>query len=161
MSREINTEEPAIWEGRPSQWLNFKSYAYCVIMTGFIVTVLFITSTLQWLFAALLLYPLGKTLFAWYELRSISYKITDLRILHRTGVFNRVTEETKLSDVRDVLLIEPWYERIVGLGDIRLNLKGFAKSYVMLSGIRKAGEIKELINAQVCKCAEPVVNEQM
>jgi type IV secretory pathway VirB3-like protein len=160
MSREINTEEPAIWEGRPSQWLNFKSYAYCVIMTVFIVIVLFITTKLQWLFVALLLYPVGKALFVWYEIRSISYKITALRILHRSGIFNRVTTETKLSDVREVLLIEPWYERIVKLGEIRLNLKGFAESYVMLSGIRKAGEIKELINKQVCKCAEPAT-EQM
>jgi uncharacterized membrane protein YdbT with pleckstrin-like domain len=160
MSREINTEEPAIWDGRPSQWLNFKSYAYCVIVTALIIIVLFIITQLQWLFVALLLYPVGRALFAWYEVRSISYKITALRILHRSGVFNRVTTDTKMSEIREVLLIEPWYERIVGLGDIRLNLKGFAESYVTLSGIRKAGEIKELINMQVCKCTEPV-NEQM
>jgi type IV secretory pathway VirB3-like protein len=156
MSRKINTEEPAIWEGRPSQWLNFNTYAYCVIVTVFIVIVLVIITKLQWLFVALLLYPVGRSLFAWYEVRSISYKITALRILHRSGVFNMVTAETKLSDIKEVLLIEPWYERIVGLGDIRLNLKGFAESYVMISGIREAGEIKELINKQVCKLAEPV-----
>jgi uncharacterized membrane protein YdbT with pleckstrin-like domain len=160
MSRKINTEEPAIWEGHPSQWLNFNTYAYCVIVTVFIVIVLFIITKLQWMFVALLLYPVGRALFAWYEVRSVSYRITALRILHRSGVFNRVTAETKLSDIKDVLLIEPWYERIVGLGEIRLNLKGFAESYVMLSGIRQAGEIKELINAQVCKSAE-LANEQM
>jgi uncharacterized membrane protein YdbT with pleckstrin-like domain len=154
MSKEIKTEEQAIWEGCPSQWLNFKTYAYCVIVTAFIVTVLFIVTELQWLFVALLLYPLLRTLFAWYELRSVSYKITALRILHREGVFNRVTTETKLSDIREVLLLEPWYERIVGLGNIRLNLKGFAESYVMISGIRKAEKIKELLNKQMCESKE-------
>jgi uncharacterized membrane protein YdbT with pleckstrin-like domain len=154
MSRQINTEEEAIWEGSPSLWLNFKTYAYCIIVTSLIILVLFITPKLQWLFVALLLYPLVRALFAWYELRSVSYKITALRVLHREGVFNRVTTETKLSDIREVLLLEPWYERIVGLGNIRLNLKGFAESYVMISGIRKAEKIKELLNIQMSKPEE-------
>jgi hypothetical protein len=67
-------------------------------------------------------------------------------VLHREGVFNRVTTETKLSDIKEVILIEPWYKRIVGLGDVRLNIKGFAESQVTISGIRKADEVKEIIN---------------
>jgi hypothetical protein len=85
-------------------------------------------------------------LFAWYEIRSINYKVTESKIIRREGVFNRITTETKLSDIREVLLIEPWYKRIIGLGDICLNLKGFAESYVTISGIRRANEVKELIN---------------
>ncbi|MDR1593713.1 MAG: PH domain-containing protein, partial [Prevotellaceae bacterium] len=145
MSKEINTEEQAIWEGRPSQWINIRTYAYSVILTTLIVIVLIIVPKFQWLFALCLLYPVGRSLFAWYEVRSISYKLTETRLLHREGVFNRVTSETKLSDVKEVLLVEPWYKRIVGLGDVRLNIKGFAESYVTISGIRKAEEIKEII----------------
>ena len=155
MSRQINTEEQAIWEGSPSQWLNFKTYVYCIIITALVILVLFITPPkYQWLFTALLLYPLVRGLFAWYELHSVSYKITALRILHREGVFNRVTTETKLSDIREVLLLEPWYERIVGLDNIRLNLKGFAESYVMISGIRKAETVKELLTGKISKPEE-------
>jgi uncharacterized membrane protein YdbT with pleckstrin-like domain len=154
MSRQINTEEQAIWEGSPSQWLNFKTYAYCVTVIALIVLVLFFITNLQWLFIALLLYPVVRALFAWYELRSVSYKITALRVLHREGVFNRITTETKLSDIREVLLLEPWYERIVGLGNIRLNLKGFAESYVMISGIRKAETVKELLTGKISKPEE-------
>jgi uncharacterized membrane protein YdbT with pleckstrin-like domain len=146
MNNVINTEEEAIWEGTPSQWLNFKTYAYCIIMTALIVLVLYTNDRFKWLFAAVLLYPVCRALFAWYEIRSIKYKLTALRILYREGVFNRVTTETKLSEIREVLLIEQWYKRIVGLGDIRLNLKGFSGAHVMISGIRKADEIKELIN---------------
>jgi uncharacterized membrane protein YdbT with pleckstrin-like domain len=160
MNREINTEEQAIWEGSPSQWLNFKTYAYCVIEIALIVIILLIITKLKWLFIVLLLYPVGRALFVWYEVRSIRYRITALRILHRSGVFNRVTAETKLSDIKEVILMEPWYERIVRLGDIRLNLKGFAESYIMLSGIHNSVEIKELINKQVCKCNESA-NEQV
>ncbi|MDR1887044.1 MAG: PH domain-containing protein [Prevotellaceae bacterium] len=154
MSSEINTEEQAIWTGSPSQWLNFMTYAYCIVITTLIVIVLIyiqptVPTVLRWLFFIFLLYPVGRALFAWYEVRSIRYKITGLRFLHREGIFNRVTTETKLSEIREVLLIEPWYKRIVGLGDIRLNLKGFSESYVVISGIRRADEIKELINNAV------------
>jgi uncharacterized membrane protein YdbT with pleckstrin-like domain len=149
MRKEINTEEKAIWEGCPSQWLNLKTYAYCVVIVVLIVTVLFITDKLHWLFALLLLYPAVRALFAWYELYSKSYRLTSSRILHREGVFNRITAETKLSEIREVLLIESWYKRIAGLGDIQLNLKGFSESYITLSGIRDADKIKELINTAV------------
>ncbi|MDR1583660.1 MAG: PH domain-containing protein [Prevotellaceae bacterium] len=146
MNKEINTGEKVIWEGRPSQWINFRTYMYSLIVTTLIVIVLFNTLKLQWLFAACLLYPVARSLFAWYEIRSVNYKVTDSRILHREGVFNRITTETKLSDIKEVILVEPWYKRIVALGDIRLNIRGLSESYVTISGIRKANEIKELIN---------------
>jgi uncharacterized membrane protein YdbT with pleckstrin-like domain len=149
MRKEINTEEKTIWEGYPSQWLNLRTYAYCVIIVAFIVAVLFFTVKLRWLFALFLLYPAGRALFAWHELRSKSYKLTALRILHREGVFNRITSEIKLSEIRDVILMESLYKRIIGLGDICLNLKGFSESYVILPGIRNADKIKELINTAV------------
>jgi uncharacterized membrane protein YdbT with pleckstrin-like domain len=149
MKKEINTEEKTIWEACPSQWLNLRIYAYSMITVTFIVAVLFFTVRLRWLFALFLLYPLGRALFAWYELRSKSYKLTTLRILRREGVFNRITSEIKLSEIRDVILIESLYKRIVGLGDICLNLKGFSESHVILPGIRNAGKIKELINTAV------------
>jgi uncharacterized membrane protein YdbT with pleckstrin-like domain len=159
MSKKINTEEKTVWEGRPSQWLNLKTYAYCVMVVAFIVTVLLITPKLRWLFIALLLYPAGRALFAWCEIRSKSYSLTALKILCREGVFNRITTETKLSDIKDILLIEPWYKRIVGLGDIQLNIKGFSESYIMLSGIRDADKARELINTAVKQCqAENIQN---
>ncbi|MDR0384574.1 MAG: PH domain-containing protein [Prevotellaceae bacterium] len=144
--RDINTGEKTVWEGRPSQWINFRTYTYCVLLTVLIIIVLLIVTKLKWLFVICLLYPVGRSLFAWYEVRSISYKVTDTRILHREGVFNRITAETKLSEIKEVILVEPWYKRIVGLGDVRINIKGFAESYLIISGIRRAGEVKELIN---------------
>jgi uncharacterized membrane protein YdbT with pleckstrin-like domain len=146
MNKEIKTEESAIWEGRPSQWINIRTYAYCIVLTMLIIIILSIVPKLHWLFAVCLLYPVGRSLLAWYEVYSTSYKITEIRVLHREGVFNRVTTETKLTDIREVILTEPWYKRIVGLGDVRLNIKGFAESYITISGIRKADEVKEIIN---------------
>jgi uncharacterized membrane protein YdbT with pleckstrin-like domain len=149
MNKEISTEERAIWEGNPSQWLNFRTYAYCIIVIVLIIIVLFFITKFRWLFFLLLLYPVLRSLFAWYEVYSIRYKITSARVLRRGGVFSRITTEIKLSEIREVLLIEPWYERIIGLGDIRLNLKGFSESYIIISGIRRADEIKELINKTI------------
>jgi len=149
MSNEINTEEIAIWEGKPSQWLNLKAYAYCILMASVVIIVLCNPVEFKWLFALLLIYPAVRALFSWYELHSVSYKLTELRILHREGVFNRVTTETKLAEIKEVLLIESWYKRIVGLGDIRLNISGFSESYITVSGIRNAEEIKELFNKTI------------
>jgi uncharacterized membrane protein YdbT with pleckstrin-like domain len=149
MSSEINTGEIAIWEGKPSQWMNFKTYIYCILMAVAVIIVLCSPVKFKWLFALLLIYPAVRALFAWYELYSVSYKLTEARILHREGVFNRVTTETKLSEIKEVLLIEPWYKRIIGLGDIRLNITSFSESYITVSGIRNAEKIKELFNKTI------------
>ncbi|MDR2027247.1 MAG: PH domain-containing protein [Prevotellaceae bacterium] len=149
MSNAINTEEQAIWESAPSQWLNFKTYANSIVMAALIVTILIVYTKLRWAFCLLLLYPAGRSLFAWYGVYVTKYKITASRILYREGVFNRITKEVKLSEIREVLLIESWYKRMVGLGDIRLNLTGFSEPYIIIPGVRKADEIKELINNAV------------
>jgi uncharacterized membrane protein YdbT with pleckstrin-like domain len=148
MSNEINIEEKTIWEGKPSQWLNFKTYVYCIMMMSVVFIAIFGIMRSMWL-ALFLLYPAVRALFAWYEVHSINYKLTNLRLLHREGVFNRITTETKLSEIKEVLLIEPWYKRIVGLGDIQLNIYGFSESHILVTGVCNAEETKELFNNAV------------
>ena len=95
------------------------------------------------------LYPLGRALYAWFELRITEYKLTSRRLIFKYGVFNRMTSEVELYRIRDVFLIEHWYERIVGLGDIRLqaSLRSIPDFYV--PAVKHAGELRETIRTAV------------
>jgi uncharacterized membrane protein YdbT with pleckstrin-like domain len=141
-----DAEEKVLWEGSPSQWLNFKIYFYCILMALAVFVVNIYILGFKWWVLLLLLYPLFRALFAWYELHSLNYKLTNFRLLHKEGVFNRVTTETELTQIKEVLLIEPWYMRPVGLGDIRLTVVSSYESHIVISGMYNAEEIKEIFN---------------
>lgn len=142
-------DEPVIWQGKPSQWINFKVYAYCILMILVIIFAMAFFTGFRWWLCLFFLYPAGRSLFAWFEVYSIDYKLTNVRLLCREGVFNRVTSTTELSQVKEVLLEEPWYKRIVGLGDIRLNFNGYAETYILVNGIKNADEVRELFSKTI------------
>jgi len=146
----LDSQETTIWEGKPSQWINFKVYAYCVLMTlAVFIAMFFISKSIQWWVCIFFLYPAGRALFAWYEIFSMEYKLTDERLIYKEGIFNRVTTETELSQIKEVCLIEPWYKRIVKLGDIKLNFFVYSASYMMILGVHDAEEVKEIFNRTV------------
>jgi uncharacterized membrane protein YdbT with pleckstrin-like domain len=144
--------EEILWTGKSSQWKNFKTYSFCVLMLFAVCLAACIVEHQykNWimLFA---LYPLGRALYAWFELRITEYKLTNQRLIFRYGVFNRMTSEIELYRIREVFLLEPWYERIVGLGDIRLqaSLRSIPDFYI--PAVKHAGELRETLRAAVEK----------
>ncbi|MDR2466863.1 MAG: PH domain-containing protein [Prevotellaceae bacterium] len=143
----MNTGEKIIWVGKSSQWTNLKTYARCVLMAA-MVALVYLHWKLAWV-GLFLLYPAGRALFAWYETYSGSYRLSTTRLLCKKGVFNRVTTETETSKIREVILSEPWYKRIIGLGDIRLHVYGYFDSNIVLTDIARANKVKELFSELV------------
>jgi uncharacterized membrane protein YdbT with pleckstrin-like domain len=143
----MNANERIIWEGKSSQWTNLKAYTRCVLMAAMVVLV-YLHWKLTWV-NIFLLYPAGRALLAWYETYSCSYRLSTTRLLCKKGVFNRVTTETETSKIREVILSEPWYKRIIGLGDIRLKVYGYFDSNITLTDIASANKVKELFSELV------------
>ena len=143
----MNVDERIIWEGKSSQWTNLKAYTRCVLMAAMVVLVYL---HWKWIWVnVFLLYPLGRALFAWYETYSGSYRLSTTRLLCKKGIFNRITTETEISKIGEVILSEPWYKRIIGLGDIRLNVHGYFDSHIVLTDIAGANKVKELFSELV------------
>jgi uncharacterized membrane protein YdbT with pleckstrin-like domain len=147
MDNTTNSEEKTIWEGSPSQWMKTGQYAAAAGIAAAVIVAAKFTN--QWWFCWTLLYPAGKILWNWLSVRAARYQLTDSRLIIREGVFKRVTKEIQLSRIEEVTLIEPWYKRFVGLGDIQLNPLSRYETDCLLSGIAEAEKVKELFNQTI------------
>lgn len=135
--------EETVWEGKSSQLVNMRAYIYSVLM-AFLVILSTVMSQRNWMLV-FLLYPLGRTLYAWYEVFSAKYTLTSERLIYSYGVFNRVTSEIELTDVKDVVLYEPWYLRPFKLGNIELVSKQNIRLNFVLKLVVDSKEVREQI----------------
>ncbi|MDR0559055.1 MAG: PH domain-containing protein [Prevotellaceae bacterium] len=154
----MENDEKIIWEGGPSQWLNFNTFLICMLMAGVLVCVTMWHGLLWWVHV-LFYYPFGKAIYAWFKLNSVKYKLTNYRFVRKDGVFNRSTKEFDLKELREVELIEPWYERIVKLGDIKLHFHSFSDLDIKLTGIPDPENVMKKFN-QTLKEYDEFINSK-
>ncbi len=113
----MNQEESVVWKGSPSQWTNLGTFVFCLLIAAFIVAAYFVTAAGPLVLVALVI-PVGVILSRWWQTRSQVYEITTERIRIITGIFSRRTNELELYRVRDYTVDEPFWQRLVGRGNL-------------------------------------------
>jgi uncharacterized membrane protein YdbT with pleckstrin-like domain len=120
------TDEQIQWTGHPSQWQN-----------------------LGWFLACLLVLPIPFALWKWLETRHTVYTLTDQRLKFTRGVLTRTTEDLELYRVRDTRFEQGFFERMLGLGRIRLYTTDETSPEIVLPFIAGAEGVRERIRALV------------
>lgn len=92
------TDEQVLWQGGPSQWANF-----------------------WWWLSCLLILPIPWAIWKWLEVRALQVTLTNQRLKIRSGVLNKQTEEIELYRVKDWTVEEPFLQRMVGKGRVRME----------------------------------------
>ena len=114
------SEEREIWRGGPSQWQN-----------------------LGWFISCILLLPIPFALWKWLETRSHRYVLTDQRLQLSRGIFNRVTDDLELYRVRDTRLQQPFWQRMLGLGEVVLFTTDASTPEIHLPWLPDATQVRE------------------
>ena len=120
------TDEQIQWTGHPSQWQN-----------------------LGWFLACLLVLPIPFALWKWLETRNTVYTLTDQRLKFTRGVLTRTTEDLELYRVRDTRFEQGFFERLLGLGRIRLYTTDETSPEIVLPYIADAEGVREQIRGLV------------
>ena len=120
------TDEQIQWTGHPSQWQN-----------------------LGWFLACLLVLPIPVALWTWLETRHTVYTLTDQRLKFTRGVLTRTTEDLELYRVRDTRFEQGFFERVLGLGRIRLFTTDETSPEIVLPYIADAESVRERIRGLV------------
>ena len=120
------TDEQIQWTGHPSQWQN-----------------------LGWFLACLLVVPIPFALWKWLETRHTVYTLTDQRLKFTRGVLTRTTEDLELYRVRDTRFEQGFFERLLGLGRIRLYTTDETSPEIVLPYIAEAEGVREQIRGLV------------
>jgi len=64
------------------------------------------------------------TIYEWLRLRAIELGVTSHRVVYKTGIVGRETEEVRLTAIETVDLHQTTWGRILGFGDVRVTGRG-------------------------------------
>ena len=64
------------------------------------------------------------TIYEWLRLRAIELGVTSHRVVFKTGIVGRETEEVRLSAIETVDLHQTTWGRLLGFGDVRVTGRG-------------------------------------
>ena len=130
-----NPNEQVIWEGSSSQVRNLHIYLLCALFCWLIV-------------------PIIYALIKWIQLRSRRYEITTQRVRIRQGVFSKRTDELELYRVKDSIVLEPFWQRLFGLGNIVISTNDTTTPTITLEALPNAREIREKLRSATEECRD-------
>jgi len=122
----MSATENTIWEGSPSQVINLGTYVVCALLFFLVV-------------------PVFYALWRWIEVRCFRYFVSDQRIRVSQGVLNKRTDSIELYRVKDVILLQPFWLRMFGLGNVELRTSDMTSPLLVLQAVPDAGALREKI----------------
>lgn len=139
--------EAELWTGGPSQAIAWDWYAFCILI---LIAALGLTFYL-WSLWPLLGAIVAAAMAVWKYMRisSLQYTLTTERLLTTTGVMTRRTEHIELYRIKDSSLIEPFWYRQMGVGNIVLITSDASTPRLELRAIAHSREAWDLIRKQV------------
>lgn len=139
-----DASETLLWRGTPSQWTNFGTYLFCLLLAAGVVAAWWFNRDQPLILAGLILPAL------WAIVRGIAttaqvYEVTTERIKVRRGLLSRRTDELELYRVRDYSLVEPFWLRLVGVADVVLVTADRNTPTLVLHAVPGASALKDQI----------------
>ena len=139
-------QETLVWRGTPSQWTNFGTYFFCLLLAGGIIAAYYLVPPPpQPLILLGLIVPAFWALARWIATRCQRYEVTSERVKITTGLFSRHTNELELYRVRDYSIIEPFWLRLVGCGNVVLVTADSTNPNFVLRAVPHASNLKDQI----------------
>jgi PH (Pleckstrin Homology) domain-containing protein len=84
-------------------------------------------------------------LYEWIRLRSIEMGVTNRRVVRKTGIVSRATEEFRLASIETIDLRQSAWGRMLGFGDVVLTGRG--ESAMIFSRLAEPLEAKRAIES--------------
>lgn len=135
--------EKDIFIGTPSQKVNMKYFLLSLLIIPIPIILYMVMQSAFVL--SLLIIPISWILVKVVQTSSIKIRITNQRMIISEGVFNRKTDELELYRVRDVGVEEPFFYRILGIGNVIVKSTDKTDPDILLKGFSKVHELKDII----------------
>ena len=138
-------QETVVWRGTPSQWTNFTTYLFCLLLAGAVVAGYMFVSPPQPLDSggAGCTRSLDAGSLHRHPVPTIRSHLQRVKVT--TGLLSRHTNEIELYRVRDYSIVEPFWLRLVGCGNIVLMTADASTPNFMLRAVPHAATLKDRI----------------
>jgi hypothetical protein len=138
--------ETALWTGHSSQWIHFWYYVFCLLLAAAAIAGVPFT---QGLSAIGLVVPILMWIIRWWLTRTTTYEITTQRLRIRSGILNRRLEELELYRVKDYVLDQPLFLRMIGRGNLTLVTSDASTRTLVLHAISDVETVREQVRTAV------------
>jgi hypothetical protein len=98
------------------------------------------------------------------NLNSVEYKITNQRVVIKTGLIGKKQEQIDLFRIKDIRTIQGLKDRALGIGDISIISTDALTPSIKLEEIKNPGDVSEILRRAVRseRCAQGVhIQERM
>lgn len=161
------SDETTVFEGSPSLMTHFGSLFLggVVLLAALVGLVMYgdVHPAMPWMLGVV---AVGALIFiAWDVIvhKSTHYEVTTERIRIRRGILNKRTDEVELYRASDTSLIEPFVQRLLGLGTIEIRTMEKGTPAVMLEALHGARALRETLrtNIEICRERKRVLMMEM
>lgn len=126
----MSQNERVLWSGTPSQINNLGTYIMCGLLSPLVI-------------------PLLYAVWRWLDTRATRVELTSQRIIQRTGVLSRRTDETELYRVKDFAVVQPFLLRLFGLANLEINTSDRTHPVMRIAALREAEAVRNLLRHAV------------
>lgn len=138
--------ETLMWKGHTSQWVHFWYYFFCVVLVAAALIGIPFSGGLS---AIGLVIPLIMWPVRWFTNRATTYELTTQRLRIMRGILNRRLDELELYRVKDYVLEQPLFLRLLGLGNLTLLTSDASTPSLALRAIAGASDVREQLRNAV------------
>jgi uncharacterized membrane protein YdbT with pleckstrin-like domain len=155
-----STTEQTLWNGSPSWLLHLGNVIFWAIAGIILPTVIIYLwtkgienpklDTFFWVvLLASIIIPFSIVFLRIFDTRFINYTLTTERLIIKKGILTRTTDEIELYRIKDIRLIEPILQRLVGLSIVEITSSDRSNPNVSLAGIKKGDELRNTMRNEV------------
>ena len=149
----MSEDEKIICSSSPSQVLNLKAHSLSLLIIALIVTLYFLfKDKIPALALLIIIIPAFSSFWKFLQVKCLKYELTNERIKIVSGVLNKKTEEIELYRVKDSTIEEPFFYRLLGVGNIKLETSDRTLPTLLIQALPKAKEFRE----NVRECVEEI-----
>jgi len=158
--------EQTIWQGSPSQWLNFRTFlvwgVVALLVLAALLTLLVappaqLASTKGVALIILLVLLLIDAFFvlrAWLRVSTIKYEISTERLRITRGILSREMDNLELYRVDDTLVEQPFLLRLVGRGNIVLVTSDRTTPRAVIEAVPNVVALRDQVRRYVELCRD-------
>jgi hypothetical protein len=161
--------EHPVWQGSPSQVLNFWNFlrgglglVLCLAGAFWLRGAWKASSALEfslkpvafWALVGLGVFCLGYMLVRWLILRSVRYSVSSERIRFMTGIFSKVTNNLELYRVEDTRMVQPFFMRLFGCGNVFLFSSDKTTPELVLRAVPKPMWLLDELRPHIERCRD-------
>lgn len=154
------SSEELVWQGHPSHVTAFLLHvsAWVCVVTLLGAAVILgqrfqnPPGAVACLVGALL--ALGVSLWNWLKIRSIRYEVTTERLKTTTGILTRRLESLELYRVRDLSVVQPFWYRIWGKGNVVLQTSDPTTPEVIMLAVPDPEGLRDQLRQHIERCRQ-------